>query len=154
MTKAKICEVYTLKSEVEDHEEPPTVVVLKAQDQDAYLPIYITVPQGQSIAVQIRGQKQERPRTYGLMAELVDKAGGTIEAVHITEMRDSVYYASILLTANGDTQTIDSRPSDALALAAQVNADICIAPELLWDVASPEATMSHRKDKSIELFTL
>jgi len=128
MTEASVYEVYTVESE--GHEEPSTVVMLKAHDQNGYLPIYITAPQGESIVVQLRGRQQERPRTYGLMAELVEKLGGTVEAVHIEALRDKVFHALLRVSANGVTHEIDCRPSDALALAAQVTAPIFVAPNL------------------------
>ena len=152
MTEASIQDVYTVD---EGREEPSTVLVLKAHGADGYLPIYVSVAPGQNIAVRLRGVNKDRPQTYGLMAELVEKLGGKVESVHIVDSRESVFYSLLRVSINGVTHEIDCRPSDALALAVQVNAPIFVASDLLCHVATPEAAMLMReKVKSIKPFEL
>jgi bifunctional DNase/RNase len=148
MKRANVCDVYTV--EFEGQEEPGTVVVLNAHDQSGYLPIYITAPQGESIVLQLRGLKPERPKTYELMAALVAKLGGTVEAVHIATLRDKIFQALLHVSVTGATHEIDCRPSDALALAAQVKAPVFVAPDLFHHAATPEAAILGGTVRSIK----
>ncbi len=128
MIGTDVYEVYTAETSLRD--EPDTVVVLKAQGQDRYLPIWITAVQGHNIVSRLRGQKLERPQTYELMAQLIEQLGGKVESVHITINRDKIYYATLRVLTNGVVKEVDCRPSDALALAVQVGAPVSATPEL------------------------
>ena len=139
MTAAKIHEIYTL--EMRDGAEPGTVMMLKARDRDDFLPIFITAPQGRGIAAWLRNHPQERPRTFGLMAELVTKLGGHVERAEIQKFEDGVFFARLLVSGHGTTHEIDCRPSDALALATQLGAPIFVAPPLLFPADNPETAL-------------
>ncbi len=152
MIGTDVYEVYTAETNL--REEPDTVVVLKAQEQDRYLPIWTTVVQGSNIASRIRGRKPERPQTYELMAQIVEQLGGKVVSVHITVNRDKIYYATLRLLVNGAVQEIDCRPSDALALAVQVGVSISVAAELFDSGGFTEPTGFFPVIKSIKPFEL
>jgi bifunctional DNase/RNase len=69
--------------------------------------------------------------THDLLQNVVDELGGTIVRIAVTELRDNTFYAQIVLRANGDEHEIDSRPSDAIALAVRVNAPIFAADDVI-----------------------
>lgn len=131
-----------------------TVVLLKAQDEHRYLPIWATPAQGHNIAVRFRGRETQHPQTYGLMAQLVEKLGGRVESVHITALRDTVFCATVGVSANDVVQEIECRPSDALGLAIQVNAPISVAPEVFRQAGIDEVVALQQEARSLKPFEL
>lgn len=148
MLRAGVHEVYRV--ELEGQDEPATVVMLKAQDEERYLPIYLATSQGQNIALQLRGEKKERPLTYAFMADVIGRLGGHVESVHISANQKNIYYAVVRVRAGEQTHEIDCRPSDALALAVQMQAPVYVAPELFREQGSSQATELRQQVKSIE----
>lgn len=142
MVEATVYEVYTLDV-TDEHEAPPdftqTVVVLKARGRERYLPIWIGPFEGASIARHLRTAQSQRPMTFDLMAQLVERLGGRIEAVQLSALRETTYYATLRIAADGKAEEIDCRPSDALALALRVNAPILIAPDVLEQAGVEQA---------------
>lgn len=138
MIEATIYAVYLV--ERADNEETHTIVVLKARNQSRYLPIWVGQPEAEGIAARLRSLTTKRPLTYDLMAQLVDRLGGSVEAVHLQTLRDEVFYATLHIQANGTSTQIDCRPSDALALAIRVQAPILIADDMLAQAGSDNAT--------------
>ncbi len=143
MIKSTVYEVYI--AELPDR-EPHTIVVLKAQDRDRYLPIWIGNFEGTAIKLQLSGTETPRPLTYDLVANLLKAAGAQVEAVHINELRDETFIGSVYLRANGQTEQIDARPSDALALALRVNAPIFVHENVLEQAGTDSPTDVHRED--------
>jgi bifunctional DNase/RNase len=119
------------------------VVVLKAKDQERYLPIWINFPQAVDIAQHLQGLSIERPTTYNLMAQLVERLGGRVEAVHIASLKGTTYYATLRLMTGEVLEEVDCRPSDALALAIAVGAPISIDTGLLDKEGCDGATSFH-----------
>src|SRR5215207_8845933 len=93
------------------------IVILKVEDENRYLPIWIGQPEARSILMKLQNQEFSRPLTHDLAVNLVTELGGSMERVTVTELRDSTFFATISLVINGRTVEIDSRPSDAIALA-------------------------------------
>ena len=83
------------------------------------LPIIIGSFEAQSIALEIEGIKPPRPLTHDLMKNLVDDLGGTILEIYIDELRDNTFFAKIILEISTLTNSVDARPSDAIALAVR-----------------------------------
>lgn len=95
------------------------------------LPIIIGSFEAQSIALEIEGIKPPRPLTHDLMKNLVDDLGGTVNEIYIDELRDNTFYAKIILEISTLTNTIDARPSDAIALAVRAGCQIFVSEEVM-----------------------
>ncbi len=97
------------------------VVLLREEDGVRYLPIWIGAAEASAIAFQQQGVQAVRPLTHDLMRDIVTALGTRLEAVHITEMRDDVYYAELRFSGG---VTVSARPSDAIALALRCDVEI------------------------------
>jgi bifunctional DNase/RNase len=111
------------------------IVILKVEDENRYLPIWIGQPEARSILMKLQNQEFSRPLTHDLAVNLVSELGGSMERVTVTELRDSTFFATISLQIDGRTVEIDSRPSDAIALAVRSGAEIFAADEVIEEAA-------------------
>jgi RNA polymerase sigma factor (sigma-70 family) len=107
------------------------IVLLREQDGDRVLPIWIGAAEGDALALQLTGGTMPRPLTADLTASLLEASGARIERVAIASLRDKTYYAVIALSAGGRTSEIDARPSDALNLAVRVGAAVYVDEEIM-----------------------
>jgi len=107
------------------------VVVLQDHDRKVALPIWIGPAEAQSIAMQIEGINPPRPMTHDLVKSILEGAGVAFDKVVIKELRGSTYYASIYLRNGSDDLEIDSRPSDAIALAVRFKRPIFVSTSLI-----------------------
>ena len=110
------------------------VVLLREEDGIRYLPIWIGAVEASAIAFQQQGVQVARPLTHDLLRDVIEGLGARLEAVHITEMRDDIYYAELRFAGG---VTVSARPSDAIALALRCDVEILGADEVL-DVAGIE----------------
>lgn len=109
-------------------------VVLRAKEGDGNLHIVIGPAEARAISMAHRGQKPPRPLSYDMARALLEEAGARIEQVAIVDLQDGIYYAEIrLLDENGHQRVVDSRPSDAIALALRTDAPIFAAESVLED---------------------
>jgi hypothetical protein len=102
--------------------EVPTnqpIVLLRENDGQRYLPIYIGSPEATAIVYALQGMETPRPMTHDLFTTVLEETGARLSQVVITEMRDSTFFAEIELTRDDGTTRISSRPSDAIALAVR-----------------------------------
>ena len=111
------------------------IVILKVEDENRYLPIWIGQPEARSILMKLQNQDFSRPLTHDLAVNLVTELGGSMEKVTVTELKDSTFFATISLQIDGRTVEIDSRPSDAIALAVRAGAEIFAADEVIEEAA-------------------
>lgn len=109
------------------------VVVLEDPDRQRALPIWIGANEAQAIAMQIEGIKPPRPLTHDLIKTILDESGVELRKVVITDLQDSTYRARIHLGADRGDLKIDSRPSDAIAIAVRFAKPIFVASELFGD---------------------
>ncbi len=109
---------------VELPSQTPILLLQEADGANRTLPIYIGAAEAQAIAYALQGVVTPRPMTHDLMRDLLTELGATVDCVVITELRDRTFFAEIRLRARGETHTVSARPSDAIALAARVNATI------------------------------
>jgi bifunctional DNase/RNase len=107
------------------------VVILKEVDGDRHLPIWIGAYEAEAIAMELQGVPATRPLPYDLMRSMLAELGATIDRVVISELNDQVFFARILLDHNGRTIEIDSRPSDAIALAVRTGTRILVADTIM-----------------------
>ena len=115
-------------------------VILKEKDGDACLHIVIGPTEARAISLAHNGQKPARPLSYDLVCSLLQESGARIQRVSITDLQDGIYYAEVALKNADDTTTaLDSRPSDAIALALRANAPIFAAQTVLQEEANQAA---------------
>ncbi|MBM4406469.1 MAG: bifunctional nuclease family protein [Chloroflexi bacterium] len=100
------------------------VVILKEKSADRYLPIWIGPAEADAIAVKLQDVTVPRPLTHDLLKNLIGQLGGIVTSIVVSDLQNDTFFAKIVLTVNGQTMEIDSRPSDALALAVRVKAPI------------------------------
>ena len=103
------------------------VVILKEKTNERYLPIWIGPSEADAIAVKLQGVSVPRPLTHDLLCSIIDALGATISSIVVSDLKNDTFFAKILLTVDGEQMEVDSRPSDALALA--VRADVPIFAE-------------------------
>ncbi len=102
------------------------VVVLREPKSNRVLPIWIGQAEAWAIALELRGEKPPRPMTHDLMRNMLGELGIQVSRIVIHDLVEGTYYASIYLEHDGKSHEIDSRPSDALALALRAGAPIFI----------------------------
>lgn len=107
------------------------VVVLKEEEGERTLPIWIGAPEANAIALELQGVKPERPLTHDLMKLLVAGLGGELRRVVISGLRENTYVAELLIYRAGDVFEVDARPSDSIALALRMHAPIYTIDDLL-----------------------
>ena len=107
------------------------VVVLKEKDADRYLPIWIGNAEADAIVIQLQSVQVPRPQTHDLLKSVILGLGATVTSVVVTDLADDVFYARILVDIDGRHVEIDSRPSDAIALAVRVKAPIFVEEKVI-----------------------
>ena len=111
------------------------VVILKETDQDRYLPIWIGPWEASAIAMKLQGLTADRPLTHDLFASALDSLGVRVDRVVISTLAEETYHARLHLERDGTTFEIDSRPSDALALAVRTGGRIFASESVLEQAA-------------------
>src|SRR3990172_2086407 len=102
------------------------VVILKDVDSDRYLPIWIGPCEADAITVTLQEMEVSRPLTHDLLKNVIGEMGGEVEHILISDLRNDVFYARIVMNLSGRRLEIDSRPSDALALAVRLHVPVYI----------------------------
>jgi len=107
------------------------IVVLKDINQERYLTIWIGGFEADAITVELQEVPTPRPLTHDLLKSTIEEMGGRIQHVFINDLRKDVYYARLVIEVDGKTIEVDSRPSDAIALAVRVKAPIFVAETVM-----------------------
>jgi bifunctional DNase/RNase len=100
------------------------VVILKEKESDRYLPIWIGPAEADAIAVRLQDVAVSRPLTHDLLRSVIDAFGGNVQYIVVNDLANDTFYARIIMDVDGRTLEIDSRPSDAIALAVRVQVPI------------------------------
>jgi len=100
------------------------IVLLKTADGNRFLPIWIGHPEAAAILMKLQNAASPRPLTHDLMTDILGQLDAQIVRVTVTELRDNTFYAAITIMQDGTEIEIDSRPSDAIALAVRADAPI------------------------------
>lgn len=100
------------------------IVLLKTADENKYLPIWVGQPEASAILVKLQNASTVRPMTHDLLADILGQLEAEVARVTVTELRDNTFYARVTVIQNGSEIEVDSRPSDALALAVRFDAAI------------------------------
>ena len=118
------------------------VVILKDVDSDRYLPIWIGPCEADAITVTLQEMEVSRPLTHDLLKNVIGEMGGEVEHILISDLRNDVFYARIVMNLSGRRLEIDSRPSDALALAVRLHVPVYIEEAVMEKAAVlPEEEM-------------
>jgi bifunctional DNase/RNase len=107
------------------------IVILKDTENKLNLPIWIGLLEATAMATEIEGIKMARPMTHDLLKTILGEVGCSVECVEITELKENTYYAAVNLRVAGREMMIDSRPSDAIALALRTKSPIYVAKAVL-----------------------
>ena len=114
------------------------VVVLKDVNSERFLPIWIGPCEAEAITVKLQEMPTPRPLTHDLLKSVIRELGGRVVHILISDLRQDVYYARIVVDVAGEQIEIDSRPSDAIALAVRVKAPIFVAESVMDKAAIRE----------------
>jgi hypothetical protein len=116
----------------EVHEQQ--VIVLREVDGERSFPIVIGLFEASSIDRRIKGQPTPRPLTHDLLVNVIENLGGELQDVFISELREHTYFAKLRIRYEGELLEIDSRPSDAIALAVTARVPIYVAEDVMTEV--------------------
>jgi len=133
------------------------VVLLQETGGERYLPIWIGANEADAIAMKLQGTRVSRPLTHDLLVNVIEELGGEVEYVLVSELKNNTFYARVLVSVNGDTQTIDSRSSDAIAIAVRAGVPVFADESVLEQAAilpSPDirSGLSSPDDQSLDVF--
>jgi len=121
-------------TETSDHQ----IIVLKEKDGQRSFPIVIGLHEAWAIDRAVKGITTPRPLTHDLICNIIDGLNAGVVRIVINDLRNNTFYAKVVLVQNGSTIEIDSRPSDAIALAMQKNTPIFVARKVLEEVCNAE----------------
>jgi len=107
------------------------IVVLQDTDERVFLPIWVGVPEANSIALQLENVAPPRPMTHDLLRSVIETLDAVVERVVISDLKESTFFAVIHLKTRAGSKEIDARPSDALALALRVSAPVFVEDSVL-----------------------
>jgi len=111
------------------------IVLLKTADGNKFLPIWIGHPEAAAILMKLQGASTPRPMTHDLVTDMLSQLDAQVVRITVTELRDSTFYAQITVQQDGSEIEIDSRPSDAIALAIRAEAPIFVADRVIEESA-------------------
>jgi bifunctional DNase/RNase len=115
------------------------IVVLQDPESDTLLPIWVGIFEANAIALQIEKVDTPRPMTHDLMKGLIHNLNAKVTKIVVTELKDNTFYALIFLDIGEKTITVDSRPSDAIALALRTESPIYVTEEVISKSSSTSA---------------
>lgn len=116
------------------------VVILREKGGNRLLPIWIGQPEADSIVMEMKNVRRERPLTHDLCKSLIIGLGGTLRRVQITKVQKSTYFAELHVVRSDGVVHVDARPSDSIAIALRMGAPIFAPEALLTAVAEEDAT--------------
>jgi len=126
------------------------VVLLRESHGERYLPIWIGQYESEAIAMRLQGTSVPRPLTHDLLLNVIIELGGMIQHILINDLNDSTFYARIAIERDGELQFVDSRPSDAIALAVRASVPIYVEESVLEKAGilpSPEIRLGATADE-------
>jgi uncharacterized protein len=111
------------------------IVLLKTADGNKFLPIWIGHPEAAAILMKLQSQAPPRPMTHDLLSDILEQLEAQIVRITVTELRENTFYAQITVQQDGREIEVDSRPSDAIALAIRAEAPIFAADRVIEESA-------------------
>ena len=133
-------------------------VVLRVKDSDLFLPIFVGHFEVEAIRLKLMDVEVQRPMTHDLLDDVIGNLGGSVKSIVVSELRDDTFYAKILVDYNNTIIEIDSRPSDAIALAVRTNAPIYAEDDVVdkagvnldAEVEEAKATSNNRQQTPVD----
>ena len=129
-----LVEVRVQSLALDRHNNTP-VVILRESEGERVLPIWIGPGEATSIAMRLADMEFERPLTHDLLCSVLKGLGGSLQKVIITKVENRTYYAELIVRRNGQVFSLDARPSDSIAVALRVDAQIFVHDELLEEAS-------------------
>jgi hypothetical protein len=130
------------------------IIILRDQEGQRVLPIWVGVFEANAIALQIENIATPRPMTHDLLRNVITDLKAQVRKIVVSDLKDNTFYALIYLTVNGDTVAVDARPSDAIALALRVRAPIFVEDAVIDSAKSldftPDKADSERLQRWLE----
>jgi bifunctional DNase/RNase len=114
------------------------MIILRDEEDKRSLPIWVGLPEANAIAMELEKMPVARPMTHDLIKSLLETVGARVVKVEVNDLRQKTFFAQIHLLLGSKAVTVDSRPSDAIALALRVEAPIFVAEEVLGKAESVE----------------
>ena len=111
------------------------IVLLKTAEGNKFLPIWIGHPEAAAILMRLQSQAPPRPMTHDLLSDMLEQLGAQVVRITVAELRENTFYAQITVTQDGTEIEVDSRPSDAIALAIRAEAPIFAADRVIEESA-------------------
>jgi uncharacterized protein len=128
------------------------VVILKDIEGKRYLPILIGPFEATAIMLALEGQQVPRPLSHDLMRMLLESLQAKLEHVVIHDIKDSTFFAKLVVRAGGDVQEIDARPSDGIALALRMQAPIYVTDKIVLEETVPDKKAEHEETVRFKRF--
>jgi bifunctional DNase/RNase len=125
------------------------IVFLRREGADTVLPICIGAAEAHSIAAAYNNRSFPRPLSHDLFKNVLEALGGTVNKVHVTDLVDGTFYARIFITQDGEEHDIDSRPSDAIALALRFEVPIWVSEHILEAAAIDMELVEKGESKNV-----
>ena len=142
---------------------PQRVILLRQLDEDRYLPIWVGPYEAEAITVALQEVEMARPLTHDLLKNVINIFGGKILRIEIIALRENIFFGHIVTEQNGKVIKIDSRPSDAIAMAVRAHVPIFIDPSVLdsagifpeddiQDEAHADEAVASQNDERLSIF--
>lgn len=132
------------------------IVILKDNEDKNTVPIWIGLLEASAIATQLEDVQLPRPMTHDLLKNIFDTLKVNVIRIEVNDLKDNTFYATIYIEVGGEKYAIDSRPSDAIAIALRTNSRIYISEEVIKKskkIDLEERTVAGKKEKESEKWT-
>ena len=140
----------TIKGLMVDPVTNMPIVILRDKDGQRVLPIWVGSFEANAIALQIQNVPTPRPMTHDLLRNVIRDLNGNIQKVVVCDLKDNTFYALIYLLVNGEVVAIDSRPSDAIALALRVKAPIFVEESVIDTAKTSELAPDNADSEQLQ----
>ena len=130
----------TIKGLMVDPITNTPIVILRDKEGQRVLPIWVGIFEANAIALQIENVSTPRPMTHDLLRNVIHDLKASVQKIVVCDLQDSTFYALIYLTMNGEVVAIDSRPSDAIALALRTRAPIFVEETVIDNAKTVDVT--------------
>jgi len=114
------------------------IIILKERDGERHFPILIGIHEAMAIDRRVKGIEVQRPLTHDLMARIIENLDAELTKIVISDLRDHTFYATLVIRHDGDLISVDSRPSDAIALGVASDTPIFVEEQVLRAVCMPD----------------
>ena len=144
----------TIKGLILDPVTNDPIIILRDQDGQRVLPIWVGAAEANAIGLQIENVVPQRPLTHDLLRDVIHALDGAVDKVVVCDLKDNTFYALVHLLVRGEPVTIDARPSDAIALALRARAPIFVEESVIERARTsesvPERATAQRLQKWLE----